>query len=42
MFYDAASNSDSMTLDMAQFGNGIFIVRISNNNGTCVRRVSVE
>lgn len=40
--YDVTSNSDSMTLDLTQFGNGIFIVRISNNNGTCVRRISVE
>ncbi|MCF0201343.1 MAG: T9SS type A sorting domain-containing protein, partial [Bacteroidales bacterium] len=40
--YDEDVNASQMSLNMAQFGNGMYIVRIITNNGTAVKRVVVE
>lgn len=42
MVYDSAIDSDSLTLDMIQFGKGIYMVRIATNNGICVKHICVE
>ena len=42
MVFDATTDSDNTTIDMTQFGNGIYTVRIATNDGTCVKRVCVE
>ncbi len=42
MVYDATTDSDNLTLDMAQFGAGIYTIRIATNEGVCVKRVSVD
>ena len=39
--YDAEVNSDTETLNMSQFGVGVFVIRIYTENGMGVRRVSV-
>ena len=39
--YDAEVNGDETTLNMSQFGEGVFMVRIYTENGIGVNRVSV-
>ena len=39
--YDAETNSDTETLNMSQFGAGMFMIRIYTNEGVGVKRVSV-
>ena len=39
--YDAEVGSDSETLNMSQFGAGIYMIRIHTENGVCVKRVTV-
>ena len=39
--YDAEVRSDIVTLNMSQFGAGVFMVRIYTNEGVSVKRVSV-
>ena len=39
--YDAEATSDSETLDMSQYGVGVYMVRIYTENGMGVKRVSV-
>ena len=39
--YDAEVNNDTETLNMSQFGVGIYMVRIYTRNGMSVKRVSV-
>ena len=39
--YDAEVNNDTETLNMSQFGVGVFMVRIYTENGWSVKRVSV-
>ena len=39
--YDAEVNNDTETLDMSQFGAGVFMIRIYTNEGIGVKRVSV-
>lgn len=39
--YDAEGRSDIVTLNMGQFGAGVFMVRIYTNEGIGVKRVSV-
>ncbi len=39
--YDAEVRSDTVTLNMSQFGAGVFMVRIYTNEGIGVKRVSV-
>ncbi|MBR3491530.1 MAG: T9SS type A sorting domain-containing protein, partial [Bacteroidales bacterium] len=39
--YDAEVRSDIVTLNMGQFGAGVFMVRIYTNEGIGVKRVSV-
>ena len=39
--YDAEVNSDTETLNMSQFGTGIFIIRIHTENGVGTKRVTV-
>ena len=39
--YDAEANGDSETLNMSQFGVGVYMVRIYTENGMGVKRVSV-
>ena len=39
--YDAETNSDTKTLNMSQFGVGIFMIRIYTENGMGVKRVNV-
>ena len=40
--HETAADNDSMTLDMAQFGAGIYMIRIATADGICLTRVSVE
>ena len=39
--YDAEMNNDTETLDLSQFGVGVFLIRIYTENGMGVNRVSV-
>ena len=39
--YDAEATNDSETLDMSQYGVGVYMVRIYTENGMGVKRVSV-
>ena len=39
--YDAEVNNDTETLDMSQFGLGVFLIRIYTENGMGIKRVSV-
>ena len=39
--YDAEVNNDTETLNMSQFGVGVFMIRIYTENGVGVKRVSV-
>ena len=39
--YDAEVNNDTETLNMSQFGAGVFMIRIYTENGVGVKRVSV-
>ena len=39
--YDAEVNNDTETLNMSQFGTGVFMIRIYAENGMSVKRVSV-
>ena len=39
--YDAEVNNDNETLNMSQFGAGVFMIRIYTNEGIGVKRVSV-
>ena len=39
--YDAELNNDTETLNMSQFGTGVFMIRIYTENGVGVKRVSV-
>ena len=41
VMYDAEVNNDTETLDMSQFGVGVFMIRIYTENGISVKRVSV-
>ena len=41
MVYDTELNADEFTLDMAQFNAGMYMVRISTQNGVAVKRVTV-
>ena len=41
VMYDAEVNNDTETLDMSQFGVGVFMIRIYTENGMSVKRVSV-
>ena len=40
--YDATTNSDNITLDMTQFGKGIYMIRIATNGSIGQKQVSVE
>ena len=39
--YDAEMNNETETLNMSQFGSGVFMIRIYTENGVGVKRVSV-
>ena len=39
--YDAEVDSDTETLNMSQFGAGVFMIRITTENGICTKRVTV-
>ena len=39
--YDATVTTESLTLDLGQYGDGIYLVRVAGENGVSVRRVSV-
>jgi len=39
--YDAFTEIGSMTLDLSQYGSGMFMVRINTEKGICVKRISV-
>lgn len=39
--YDAEVKSDFVTLNLAQFGAGIYMIRIATTDGYCVKRVSI-
>ena len=39
--YDAEANGNA-TLDLSRYGTGIYMIRITTENGVCVKRVSVE
>ena len=39
--YDAEVNNDTETLNMSQFGTGLFVVRIFTENGIGIKRVTV-
>ena len=39
--YDAEVNNDTETLDMSQFGLGVFLIRIYTENGMGIKRVCV-
>ena len=39
--YDAEVDNDTETLNMSQFGAGVFMIRIYTENGVGVKRVSV-
>ena len=39
--YDVEVNNDTETLNMSQFGAGVFMIRIYTENGVGVKRVSV-
>ena len=39
--YDAFTEIGSMTLDLSQYGSGMFMVRINTEKGVCVKRISV-
>ena len=39
--YDAEASNDTETLDMSQFGAGVYMIRIYTENGMGVKRVSV-
>lgn len=39
--YDAEASNDNETLDMSQFGAGVYMIRIYTENGMGVKRVSV-
>ena len=39
--YDTELNADEFTLNMAQFNAGMYMVRIYNENGVTVKRVTV-
>lgn len=39
--YDAEANNDTETLDMSQFGAGVYMIRIYTENGMGIKRVSV-
>ena len=39
--YDAEASSDTETLDMSQFGAGVYMIRIYTANGMGIKRVSV-
>ena len=41
VLYDAEVNSDSETLNMSQFGVGVFMIRIYTESGMSVKRVNV-
>ena len=39
--YEASTEASQTTLDLAQYGNGMYLIRISSEKGVSVRRVSV-
>ena len=39
--YDALANANQMVLDLSQYGTGMYLIRISFDNGVGVKRVSV-
>ena len=39
--YDAEASNDTETLDMSQFGAGVYMIRIYTANGMGIKRVSV-
>jgi hypothetical protein len=39
--YDAEASNDTETLDMSQFGAGVYMIRIYTENGMGIKRVSV-
>ena len=41
LVYDAEASNDTETLDMSQFGAGVYMIRIYTENGMGVKRVSV-
>ena len=40
--YDNAVNNDKAVIDMTQYNSGIYIIRITTENGVVVKRVSLE
>ena len=41
MVYDREANSDETIINMSQFDAGIYLVRITTENGVAVKRISV-
>jgi hypothetical protein len=39
--YDQEVNSDSEVVDMAQYQTGVYMVRITTDNGVTVKRINV-
>ena len=39
--YDQEVNSDSEVVDMAQYQTGVYMVRITTDNGVAVKRINV-
>ena len=39
--YDAPTDSDKAVVNLSQYGSGVYVIRISTENGVGVRRVSV-
>ncbi|MBR4146714.1 MAG: T9SS type A sorting domain-containing protein [Bacteroidales bacterium] len=41
MVYDSQANTDRLSIDMAQFQAGSYLVKISTGNGICIRHLNV-
>ena len=39
--YETQTDATSITLDLSQYGTGMYLIRISSEKGVCVKRVSV-
>lgn len=42
IIFDTEADSDSASIDMAQFGKGLFVIRIQTINGSFTRRIEVK
>ena len=39
--YDAPADTEAVSLDLSQYGAGMYLIRIDTENGTVVKKVSV-